>query len=37
MEADLTILLAPDEADRKTAPQFAARGFVANPSEQARP
>ena len=37
MEADLAILLAPDEANRKSAPQFAARGLVANPAVQARP
>src|SRR5437870_7280997 len=37
MERDLAILLARDEADRKSAPQFAARGLVANPAVQARP
>src|SRR5438552_16493518 len=31
MEADLAILLAPDETNRQAAPQFAAGGLVANP------
>ena len=36
MEADLAVLLAPDEADRQAAPQFAARGLVADAAVQAR-
>src|SRR5580704_3285827 len=37
VKADLAILLAPDEAHRQTATQFAASGFVTNPAEQASP
>ena len=36
MEADLAVLLAPDEADRQAAAQFAAGGLVANAAVQAR-
>src|ERR1700720_4405013 len=36
MEADLAILLAPDETNRQAAPQFAAGGFVANPAVKTR-
>src|SRR5271156_3214155 len=35
--ADLAVFLAPDEAHRETATQFAARGFVADAAEQASP
>jgi hypothetical protein len=37
MEAYLAILLAPDEADGKTATQFAASGFVADASVETFP
>src|SRR2546425_219935 len=37
MEADLTISLAPDEADRQTAAQFAARRLVADSTVEASP
>src|SRR5271169_1262764 len=37
VKADLAVLLAPDEAHRQTATQFAARGFVADAAEQASP
>ena len=37
VKADLTVLLAPDEADGQTPPQFAASGFVADAAEQASP
>lgn len=30
MEANLAVLLAPDEADGQAAPQLAARRFIAN-------
>src|SRR6266567_79331 len=36
MEADLAILLAPDETNRQAAPQFAAGGLVANPAVKTR-
>src|SRR4029077_15674192 len=36
MEADLAILLAPDETNRQAAPQFAASGLVANPAVKTR-
>ena len=37
VKADFAVLLAPDEADRQTPPQFAAGSFVANAAEQASP
>ncbi|MBT1517462.1 hypothetical protein KIP88_45030 [Bradyrhizobium sp. SRL28] len=37
MEADLAISLAPDEADRQTAAQFAARRLVADATVKASP
>jgi len=37
VKADLAVLLAPEEADRQTATQFAASGFIADPAEQASP
>src|ERR1700680_2246674 len=37
VKAYFAVLLAPDEADRQTPPQFAASGFVADAAEQASP
>ena len=37
MEADLAVGLAPNEADRQTAAQFAPRGLVLDPAVEASP
>src|ERR1700752_4236446 len=37
VKADFAVLLAPDQADRQTPPQFAASSFVANAAGPARP